>query len=166
MDLIIEPIWFLWNTIFTFYYTRVRPVPLLHSWAGRAYVNSLRLKWRFFIPPKQQTRFFLPRVRGMSDELVDKTVVLRINKNLKFHEPHLLLDSQTKISNLWYCHLRRSQRARWCLDGLRIDIYMYLCIHDILYIHDIHVHVHIHMYIHTYIYIHIYIYTYSINIHK
>jgi len=25
MDLIIEPIWFLWNIIFTFYYTRVRP---------------------------------------------------------------------------------------------------------------------------------------------
>jgi len=39
---------------------------------------------------------------------------------------------------------------------------MYLCIRDILYIHDIHVHVYIHMYIHTYIYIYIYIwYTYS-----
>jgi len=35
--------------------------------------------------------------------------------------------------------------------------YMYLCIHDILYMHDIHVHVYIHIYIHTYIYIYIYI---------
>jgi len=42
--------------------------------------------------------------------------------------------------------------------------YLYLCIHDIQYMHDthiqymhdIHVHVYIHIYIHTYIYIYIY----------
>jgi len=38
-----------------------------------------------FPPPKQQTRFFLPTVRGMSDNMVDKIVVLRMNKNfMKF----------------------------------------------------------------------------------
>jgi len=44
-----------------------------------------------------------------------KNVVLRKNKNfmtLEVHEPQLPPDSQTKISNLWYCHLRRLQRAR------------------------------------------------------
>jgi len=75
------------------------------------------------------------------------------------HEPQSPLDFQTKIPNIRYCHLRRLQRARWCRDGLGIDImiYMYLCIHDILYLHDIHVRVYIHIYIHTYIYIYIYI---------
>jgi len=72
------------------------------------------------------------------------------------HEPQLPLDSQTKISNIRYCHLCRWQRARWCRDGLGIDIYMYLCIYDILYMYDMHVHVYIHIYIHTYIYIYIY----------
>jgi len=32
--------------------------------------------------------------------------------------------------------------------------YMYLCIHDILYMHDIHVHVYIQIYIHFYICVH------------
>ena len=51
-------------------------------------------------------------------------------------------------------------RTRWCRHGLvLIDIYMYLFIHDIQYIHEIHVHVYIHMYIHTLAYIYsIYIY--------
>jgi len=53
-------------------------------------VNSIRFEVIIFFPPKQQTQFFLPRVRGMLDELVDKTVVLRMNKkfmmfmNLKY----------------------------------------------------------------------------------
>ena len=82
----------------------------------------------------------------MLDDLVDKTVVLRMNKNfMKFVNLNYpcILRQRFPTFQVWYCHFRRWQRARWCRDGLRIDIYMYLCIHDILYIHDIHVHVYI-----------------------
>jgi len=76
----------------------------------------------------------------LCDEVVDKTVVLRMNKNfmkcMNLNYPWILKQRSWFPT---YCHLRRWQRARWCRDGLRIDIYMYLCIHDILYIHEIHV---------------------------
>ena len=88
--------------------------------------NTFVSKSRFFSRQKQKIRFFLPRVRGMSDI----------------------------AWLLWKIY--RWQLARWCRDGLGINTYMYLCIHDILYMHDVHVHVYIHLYIHT----HIYIYTY------
>jgi len=60
--------------------------------------------------------------------------------------------------------LRHLTITVWLLfrDGLGIDIYMYLFIHDIAYMHDIYVRVYIHMYIHTYIYTYIFIeYKYS-----
>ena len=49
------------------------PIPVM-SRGNRS--TSFVSKSQFFSPPKQQTRIFLPRVRGMSDKLVDKTVVL------------------------------------------------------------------------------------------
>jgi len=49
------------------------PIPVV-SRGNRS--TSFVSKSQFFSPPKQQTRIFLPRVRGMSDKLVDKTVVL------------------------------------------------------------------------------------------
>jgi len=72
-----------------------RRVPLIlfpsHSSSvppGRDRSTPFVSKSRFISLPKQQTRFFLPRiplVRGMSDNLVDKTVGLRMNKNfMKF----------------------------------------------------------------------------------
>jgi len=45
---------------------------------------------------------------SLGDDLVDKMVVLRMNKNFhEVHAPEIPHNSQTKISNLWHCHQRR-----------------------------------------------------------
>jgi len=59
------------------------PFRLCPPWVRQ--VISLRFEVTIFFPTKHQTRFFLSRVRGMMDDVVDKTVARRMYKNfMKF----------------------------------------------------------------------------------
>jgi len=102
VDLIIEPIWFLWNIIFTSYYTRVRP-QCDYTILGRPFNGNfdeiLEIKWNFGT-----------KKRSLLQGAFWKLSVSRISKILVLFNCFYLRGSQYVIINV--CSLGTQSRSR------------------------------------------------------